>query len=125
MVSPAFESTSFMAGLGTLAKAGGMMMMPGMAGPAGGGFMSAMTGAPVPGSVPPGVNPFPGAAELIPAPMPGMGGPEPAEVASNQLGIGVAASAAIGVLLGCVLFRRGRENDEDSDEDLESSNDSK
>jgi hypothetical protein len=71
-------------------------------------------------------NPTPGAAELIPYPMPQMGGPEPAEVATNQLGVGVAAAGVIGVLLGCILFRRGGQTaDGDSDEDLDSDDDSK
>ena len=69
---------------------------------------------------------FPGAAQPIPNPMPQMGAPEPAEVATNQLGAGVAAAAVIGVLLGCLLFRKGdAAADGDSDDDLESDDDSK
>ena len=114
--------TSFLGGLGGFAQAGASMMAGGMAG--GPGAMLGMP--PTPAGVPPGMSPFPGPAELIPSPMPDAGSAEPAQVATNQLGVGVAASAVIGVLLGCLLFRRGDQAaDGDSDEDLQSSDNSK
>ena len=127
--------TSFMGGLGALANIGAGLASPGMAGgnplASAAGLMGGMMGGPSApaasmGGIPGSANPFPGPAELIPNPMPQMGAAEPAEVATNQLGVGVAAAAVLGVLLGCVLFRRGGQPaDGDSDDDLDSSDDSK
>ena len=114
---------------------GGSAMGGGMYGsPMGGGMYGSPMGGPMgmmrPPGMMPGMNPgapvFPGAAKQIqpsPEQMSASMASSPAGASTQTLLIGMGGAVALGLLTGCLLFRKS--SDDDSDSDMDSDDDEK